>query len=143
MLLFDILQILEVLVFIVRSGQTVRNLAGHDFGGAASALAGGGLVGIVGAIVRAVQGPVVVAVHLFTDSFGDRGQVFVFRRGRADVFEQFGDLAVALARSAADAPEIDGRVYVNGADHANPGDLLRVRITQADAHDLLGDHIGD
>jgi ribosomal protein S12 methylthiotransferase len=58
------------------------------------------------------------------------------------LIDEVGELGM-IGRSHADAPEIDGRVYVNGADHANPGDLLRVRITQADAHDLLGDHIGD
>ena len=48
-----------------------------------------------------------------------------------------------LARSHADAPEIDGRVYVNGADHAQIGDYLNVRITGADEHDLLGEWEGN
>ena len=42
----------------------------------------------------------------------------------------------ALARSAADAPEIDGVVRVKGARGAKPGELLRVRIVAADEHDL-------
>jgi ribosomal protein S12 methylthiotransferase len=42
----------------------------------------------------------------------------------------------ATARSAADAPEIDGVVHVKGARGAKSGDLLRVRITSADEHDL-------
>ena len=43
---------------------------------------------------------------------------------------------VALARSAADAPEIDGLVRVKGAKGAKPGDFLRVRVTAAGEHDL-------
>jgi len=39
------------------------------------------------------------------------------------------------ARSSADAPEIDGSVFVNGTNAA-PGDLIDVRITRAGAHDL-------
>ncbi len=44
----------------------------------------------------------------------------------------------ATARSTADAPEIDGVVHVSGARGATPGDLLDVRITRSDAHDLHG-----
>ena len=43
---------------------------------------------------------------------------------------------VALARSSADAPEIDGIVRVKGAKGVKPGDLLRVRVTGAGEHDL-------
>jgi ribosomal protein S12 methylthiotransferase len=42
----------------------------------------------------------------------------------------------AVARSAADAPEIDGQVIVGGVQGATPGQFMRVRITGADAHDL-------
>jgi len=45
--------------------------------------------------------------------------------------------ALAIARSAADAPEIDGVVKVKGARGAKPGDLLRVTVTAAAEHDLL------
>jgi ribosomal protein S12 methylthiotransferase len=44
--------------------------------------------------------------------------------------------ALAIGRSAADAPEIDGVVQVKGAKGAKPGDLLRVKVTAADEHDL-------
>ncbi len=44
----------------------------------------------------------------------------------------------AVARSAADAPEIDGVVHVKGAKGARSGDLLRVRIESSDEHDLHG-----
>ena len=42
----------------------------------------------------------------------------------------------AIARSAADAPEIDGLVYLKGGKHLQPGEFTQVRITRADNHDL-------
>ena len=42
----------------------------------------------------------------------------------------------ALARSAADAPEIDGCVYVRDAAHLKVGDFARVRVERTDAFDL-------
>jgi ribosomal protein S12 methylthiotransferase len=43
----------------------------------------------------------------------------------------------AIARSAADAPEIDGVVQVRGAtQRTRVGDMIRVRITGSDEHDL-------
>ena len=45
----------------------------------------------------------------------------------------------AVARSAADAPEIDGVVRVRGAPQGTrSGDIIRVRITGSDDHDLEG-----
>ncbi len=41
-----------------------------------------------------------------------------------------------IARSRADAPEIDGIVRVKGARSARPGDFLRVKVTAATEHDL-------
>jgi ribosomal protein S12 methylthiotransferase len=43
-----------------------------------------------------------------------------------------------IARSSADAPEIDGVVYVQGAPGLQPGDMAEVRITGASEHDLFG-----
>ena len=44
-----------------------------------------------------------------------------------------------IARSAADAPEIDGLVYVSGAIDAAPGQRIRVRVSGSDEHDLWAD----
>jgi ribosomal protein S12 methylthiotransferase len=44
----------------------------------------------------------------------------------------------ALARSGADAPEIDGVVFIAGGQALKPGDWATVRIERADAHDLWG-----
>jgi ribosomal protein S12 methylthiotransferase len=42
----------------------------------------------------------------------------------------------AIARSSADAPEIDGVVYIENARQLNAGDFAEVTITDSDAHDL-------
>ncbi len=44
----------------------------------------------------------------------------------------------AIARSYADAPEIDGHVVVRNARSLRPGDLTKVVIERADAFDLVG-----
>ena len=44
-----------------------------------------------------------------------------------------------IARSKADAPEIDGLVYVNGFFDAAPGDFLKVKVIDADHHDLYAE----
>jgi ribosomal protein S12 methylthiotransferase len=41
-----------------------------------------------------------------------------------------------IARSAADAPEIDGVVYIDAAEGAKVGEFCRVQITRAGEHDL-------
>jgi ribosomal protein S12 methylthiotransferase len=46
------------------------------------------------------------------------------------------DGASAIARSAADAPEIDGVVRIKGARGLKVGDFAEVKITAADAYDL-------
>jgi ribosomal protein S12 methylthiotransferase len=43
---------------------------------------------------------------------------------------------IAIARSTADAPEIDGVVRISGARGLSPGRFARVRVTSANAHDL-------
>jgi ribosomal protein S12 methylthiotransferase len=42
----------------------------------------------------------------------------------------------AIARSAADAPEIDGRVIIRKGTKLKPGEFAEVKVTRADAHDL-------
>ena len=44
----------------------------------------------------------------------------------------------AIARSFADAPEIDGLVYVLDGQHLHAGDLVNIKVTQADEYDLSG-----
>jgi ribosomal protein S12 methylthiotransferase len=42
----------------------------------------------------------------------------------------------AIGRSAADAPEIDGMVFLNGETGLEPGAMVRARVEHADEHDL-------
>ena len=44
----------------------------------------------------------------------------------------------ATGRSKADAPEIDGEVFLRDAGHLRAGDITRVSIEDADEHDLYG-----
>ena len=44
----------------------------------------------------------------------------------------------AIARSFADAPEIDGQIYVLDGHQLKTGDLVNVRITESDEYDLSG-----
>ncbi|HEV2818736.1 MAG TPA: 30S ribosomal protein S12 methylthiotransferase RimO [Allosphingosinicella sp.] len=44
----------------------------------------------------------------------------------------------ATGRSKADAPEIDGEVYLRDAAHLRSGDIVPVLIEEADEHDLFG-----
>jgi ribosomal protein S12 methylthiotransferase len=44
--------------------------------------------------------------------------------------------AEAIARSSADAPEIDGEVYIAHPRGLKPGDFVAVRVTRAGTHDL-------
>jgi ribosomal protein S12 methylthiotransferase len=43
-----------------------------------------------------------------------------------------------LARTYADAPEIDGKVIIPGEWELEPGDFIEVQITRSGPHDLLG-----
>jgi len=53
-----------------------------------------------------------------------------------DVLIDSIDERTAIARSTADAPEIDGTVRIDDGADLVPGTFARVRVTAADAHDL-------
>jgi ribosomal protein S12 methylthiotransferase len=48
------------------------------------------------------------------------------------------DAEGAVARSYADAPEIDGNVFIDGATELKPGQFAEVEITEFGEHDLWG-----
>jgi ribosomal protein S12 methylthiotransferase len=64
--------------------------------------------------------------------------VIIDEVGEADEDGSIG----ATARSQADAPEIDGNVYLRDIQeiqgHLKPGDVINVRIEDSDEHDLYG-----
>jgi ribosomal protein S12 methylthiotransferase len=45
----------------------------------------------------------------------------------------------AVGRSKADAPEIDGEVFISDAEDLKPGDLIKARVTAGDQSDLWAD----
>ena len=47
----------------------------------------------------------------------------------------------AVARSSADAPEIDGLVYINDGQRLKAGDFVEVKITDSNEHDLWAERI--
>lgn len=47
----------------------------------------------------------------------------------------------AIGRSMADAPEIDGAVYLNGETGLKPGDIVRARVDHADEYDLWASRV--
>lgn len=47
----------------------------------------------------------------------------------------------AIGRSSADAPEIDGCVYVDSQAALKPGDKVRVRVTDSDEYDLWAERL--
>ena len=52
----------------------------------------------------------------------------------------YDDVAeVYYARSFADAPDVDGRVYFKSEDRAMPGEFVQVKITEALDYDLVGE----
>ncbi len=53
------------------------------------------------------------------------------------------DGAGATGRSQADAPDIDGQVFLRDAAHLSPGHIVRVEIEDADEHDLYGAPVGE
>jgi ribosomal protein S12 methylthiotransferase len=47
----------------------------------------------------------------------------------------------AIARSSADAPEIDGLVYINDGQDLSVGDFVEVVVTDSDEHDLWAEPV--
>jgi len=45
---------------------------------------------------------------------------------------------VAVGRTTADAPDIDGVIYVTTDRHLNPGDFVDVKVTDSRDYDLIG-----
>ena len=51
------------------------------------------------------------------------------------------DEGTAIARSSADAPEIDGVVYIEDGEELPIGEFASVRIVDSDEHDLFGERL--
>jgi ribosomal protein S12 methylthiotransferase len=54
------------------------------------------------------------------------------------IIDEVDEEGGANARSQADAPEIDGNVFLRDAGHLTQGEIVRVIVEDADEHDLFG-----
>ena len=55
------------------------------------------------------------------------------------IIDEYDDEAgLAIGRTKADSPEIDGKCYVETLTPYKPGDFVRVRITGSEEYDLVG-----
>ena len=55
------------------------------------------------------------------------------------IIDGMGDDGAIIARSKADAPEIDGNVFITECTKpVTQGDIVQVQITDADDYDLYG-----
>ena len=76
-----------------------------------------------------------ISAAKLTAKVGRTLPVIVDEDGEPDEDDDIG----ATARTQADAPEIDGQVYLrNVGAELQPGDIIDVTIEDADAHDLYG-----
>jgi len=83
---------------------------------------------------RFMQHQAGISANRLQQKIGSRLQVLV---------DELTEDGIAVARSSADAPEIDGLVYVHDAADVKVGDVLNVDVTAADDYDLfatLADH---
>ena len=48
------------------------------------------------------------------------------------------EAGLAIGRTKADSPEIDGKCYVETLTPYKPGDFVKVRITGSEEYDLVG-----
>lgn len=48
-----------------------------------------------------------------------------------------------IGRTQADAPEVDGSIFVRGQENLSPGDIVSVKITHAYEYDLIGEVINE
>ncbi len=69
-------------------------------------------------------------------------EIMKARVGRTiDVLIDEVDEAGAIGRSAWDAPEIDGSVFLNDVTDVKPGDIVKASIFEADEYDLWGEKV--
>ena len=66
-------------------------------------------------------------------------QVLATRIGKTvDVIVDSADKQGAIARSSWDAPEVDGNVFIDDGGELSPGDMVQVKLTDANDYDMWG-----
>ena len=59
------------------------------------------------------------------------------------VDEMDDENGLAVARTKADAPDIDGKCYVETLQHYEPGDIIDVRVTGSEEYDLVAEPVDE
>jgi ribosomal protein S12 methylthiotransferase len=77
---------------------------------------------------RFMEKQAIISTEILKSKIGSVQQVLV------DAVSESG----AVARSTADAPEIDGLVYIEEHNQLTPGDFVNVHIDATDEHDMWG-----
>ncbi len=54
------------------------------------------------------------------------------------IIDEYDEAGLAIGRTKADSPEIDGKCYVETLTPYKPGDFVKVRITGSEEYDLVG-----
>jgi ribosomal protein S12 methylthiotransferase len=98
-----------------------------------------------GAAANSLEGAVPEAVMLEREKIFMETQATISRRKLQDKCGSVQQVLVdevnaggAIARSHADAPEIDGLVHIENGQKLSPGDVVNVLISASDDHDLFG-----
>jgi ribosomal protein S12 methylthiotransferase len=81
---------------------------------------------------RFMEKQAAISTEKLTRKIGSEQQVL------ADAVTESG----VIARSSADAPDIDGLVYIEEHAECQPGDFIKVHIDDTDEHDMWGHIIG-
>ena len=55
------------------------------------------------------------------------------------IIEEVHDNGLAIARSYADAPEVDGLVYIKTKQHLTPSQIVDAEVIDADSYDLIAE----
>ncbi len=58
------------------------------------------------------------------------------------VDEPASDPGITLGRTYADAPEVDGQVFLSSSEPLQPGRLVRARVTDSTEYDLVAELVG-
>jgi len=83
-----------------------------------------------------------VAMKLQQEISADSLQAFLGRKIQVLIDEQNeDDKSVYVGRTYADAPEVDGQVFVHADTQLKPGDFVNAEITDTLEYDLVGDLI--
>lgn len=55
------------------------------------------------------------------------------------IIDEIDEDGIPIGRSHADAPEIDGLVFLNAGDDVRPGQIVKCRVTETSEYDLFAD----